>query len=267
MAKAVKTTIATYYVFDSAEAMSLHMAERLARGLAHAASGRGVARIAVSGGNTPRRSFELLASKEHPFRAQVPWNKTELWFVDERTVPPTDKESNYRMVRESLLDHVPLAPERVFRMEGELPPEEAAARYEAVIRNQLRLEGAELPSFDIITLGMGDDGHTASLFPHTQALHEWMSLCVANHVPQKDTWRVTLTAPVINNGREVVFLIAGEDKAAPLREVLLGEKNPEQYPSQLIRPASGQLTLLLDRAAAALLPAAVDGKGTVEISR
>jgi 6-phosphogluconolactonase len=182
-------------------------------------------------------------------------------------VPPDDEESNYRMVREALLDHVPLPAERVFRMEGELPPAEAAARYESGIRNQLRLEGAELPSFDILTLGMGDDGHTASLFPHTEALTEWMRLCVANHVPQKDTWRITLTAPVLNRARDVVFLIAGADKADPLHEVLLGDYNPEAYPSQLIRPASGNFTLLLDRAAAAKLPAPVDGKGTLEITR
>jgi 6-phosphogluconolactonase len=263
----LKTTIATYYVFDSPEMMSLHMAEHLAGGLAKAAAERGVARLAISGGNTPRRTFQLLASEDHPFRAQMPWDKLELYFVDERCVPPDDKESNYRMVREALLDHVPLPASHIFRMEGELPPEEAAARYESGMRNQMRLEGAELPSFDVITLGMGDDGHTASLFPHTEALTAWMGLCVANHVPQKDTWRITLTSPVLNRGRDVVFLIAGADKAAPLHEVLLGAYNPEAYPSQLVRPASGSLTLLLDRAAAAQLPPPVDGKGTVEITK
>jgi 6-phosphogluconolactonase len=267
MAKTLKPTLATYYVFDSPEEMALHMAEHVADGLASAAKARGVARIALSGGNTPRRTLQLLACDHHPFRSTVPWDKLEVYFVDERTVPPTDKDSNYRMVREALLDHVPLAPERVFRMEGELPPEEAAARYESAMRNQMRLEGAELPSFDILTLGMGDDGHTASLFPHTEGLSAWMGLCVANHVPQKDTWRITLTAPVLNHARDVVFLIAGADKAAPLREVLLGEFNPEEYPSQLVRPASGALTLLLERAAAAQLPEPVDGKGTLEISR
>jgi len=258
----------TYQIYDSPELMSLEMARRIAANMAQAAAARGVARIALSGGNTPRRAFQLLASEDHPFRDQMPWSKLELYFVDERNVPPDDKDSNYRMVRESLLDHVPLPPERIFRMEGELPAQEAAARYESTLRNHLRLEGAELPAFDMVTLGMGPDGHTASLFPHTQALHEWMGLCVPNHVPQKDTWRITLTAPVINRGRDVVFLIAGADKSDPLREVLLGVYNPEKYPSQLIRPASGKLTLLLDSAAAAELPPVPHGEeGRLEVSR
>jgi 6-phosphogluconolactonase len=258
---------ATYYVFDSPETMSLHMAEYTAKVLAQAASARRVARIAVSGGNTPRRTFQLLASQEHPFRAQMPWDQLEFYFVDERSVPPDHSDSNYKMAKEALLDHVPLPAERVFRIKGELPPEVAAAQYESAIRNQMRLEGAELPVFDLLTLGMGDDGHTASLFPHTEALHELLRVCVANRVPQKDTWRITLTSPVLNRARNVVFLIAGADKADPLHEVLQGAYNPETYPSQFVRPASGELTLLLDGAAAAKLPAPQDGKGTLEISR
>jgi 6-phosphogluconolactonase len=258
---------ATYFVFDDPETMSLHMAEHTAAVLAEAAAARKVARIAVSGGNTPRRFFQLLASERHPFRAQVPWERLEFYFVDERCVPPTDKDSNYRMAKESLLDCVPLSPDRIFRMKGELEPEVAAAQYESTIRNQMRLEGAELPVFDLLTLGMGDDGHTASLFPHTAALHELLRICVANHVPQKDTWRITLTSPVINRARSVVFLIAGADKAAPLHEVLEGAYNPEAYPSQLVRPVSGGFTLLLDHAAAAGLPAVKDGEGTLEIQR
>jgi 6-phosphogluconolactonase len=258
---------ATYFVFDSPEEMSLHMAELTANVLADAAKARKVARIAVSGGNTPRRSFQLLASEKHPFRAQMPWEQLEFYFVDERCVPPTDKDSNYKMVKEAMLDCVPLAKDRVFRMQGELDPEVAAAQYESAIRNQMRLEGAELPVFDLLTLGMGDDGHTASLFPHTEALHELLRVCVANHVPQKDTWRITLTSPVLNRARSVVFLIAGEDKAAPLHEVLQGKYNPETYPSQLVKPASGEITLLLDRAAAAKLPEPVAGKGMLEMQR
>jgi 6-phosphogluconolactonase len=257
----------TYYVYDDPEEMSQHMARLMTDSLGSAAARRGVARVAVSGGNTPRRSFELLADENQPFRRQMPWGKLGFYFVDERCVPPEDKDSNYRMTREALLAHVPLPEDHVFRMEGELPPEEAAARYESAIRNGLRLEGAELPAFDLVTLGMGPDGHTASLFPHTAALGETMRICVANHVPQKDTWRITLTYPVINRAREVVFLIAGEDKAEPLHEVLQGAYNPDEFPSQLIRPANGKLTLLLDRAAAAKLPEPVDGKGTLEISR
>jgi 6-phosphogluconolactonase len=219
-----------------------------------AVKARGVARIAISGGNTPKATFALLADRNQPYFAQVPWDKLQLFWVDERCVPPTDAESNYRMTNEAMLAHVSLPAAQVHRMEGELDPEEAASRYEAVIRTAFRLEGAELPTFDLVVLGMGDDGHTASLFPHTEALHEMARIVIANHVPQKDTWRITLTSPVINQAREVVFQIEGEAKAQVLHDVLLGPYDPESKPSQLIRPASGKLTLLLDSAAASKLP-------------
>jgi 6-phosphogluconolactonase len=147
-----------------------------------------------------------------------------------------------------------------------LEPEVAAARYESELRNAFRLEGAECPRFDLVSLGMGDDGHTASLFPHTAALHELGSLVTANQVPQKDTWRITLTWPVINHARSVFFLIAGADKAAPVHEVFTGPRDPERLPSQLIWPSSGILTLFLDKAAAALLPA-TDGEGCGVLER
>jgi 6-phosphogluconolactonase len=140
-------------------------------------------------------------------------------------------------------------------MEGELDPEEAAARYESELRNGFRLEGAELPRFDLIQLGMGPDGHTASLFPHTEALHETTRLVTANHVVQKNTWRITLTRPVINRASSVFFLISGTDKAQILKEVVTGPKDVERLPSQLVWPASGILTLILDKSAAAMLPA------------
>ena len=180
--------------------------------------------------------------------------------MDERAVPPDDAESNYRMTREALLDHVPLQPEQIHRIEGELDPEVAAARYESELRNSFRLEGAESPRFDLVALGMGDDGHTASLFPHTEAIHEVARLAIANHVPQMNAWRITLSWPVIDYASSVFFLIAGEDKAKILKEVLTGPHDPERLPSQLIWPVSGILTLFLDKAAAALLPA-TDGEG------
>jgi 6-phosphogluconolactonase len=220
-----------------------------------AAQARGVARIAISGGTTPKALFALLADRSAPYFAQVPWEKLELFWVDERCVPPTDADSNYRMTNEAMLAHVPLAPARVHRMEGELDPQVAATRYEAVIRAAFALGGGEMPVFDLVLLGMGDDGHTASLFPHTAALHELQRLVVANHVLQKETWRITLTSPVINHGREVAFLIEGAPKAQVVRDVFLGEYDPETRPSQLVRPESGRLTVLLDAAAASQLPA------------
>jgi 6-phosphogluconolactonase len=256
-----------YRVFASPAAAARAGARLFSDVAVKAAKDRGVARIAISGGTTPKLMFQLLADPAEPFLNQVPWDRIELFWVDERCVPPDNAESNYRMTKEALLSKVPLPAERVHRMEGELEPEVAAARCESVIRNTFKLEGAEPPTFDLILLGMGDDGHTASLFPHTDALNEMSHIVVPNHVSQKDAWRITLTWPVINQGREVAFLIEGEAKAQVLHEVFLGPYQPDTYPSQIIRPASGRLTLLLDRAAAAKLPAPKDSDstGTLEL--
>ncbi|MGB8260851.1 MAG: 6-phosphogluconolactonase [Terracidiphilus sp.] len=233
-----------------------------------AVAARGRARIAISGGSTPQAAFSLLADPAEPFRDAMPWERVELFWVDERCVPPDHPDSNYRMTRRTLLDRVPIPASQVHRMEGELEPEVAAARYESELRNSFRLEGAESPRFDLMALGMGDDGHTASLFPHTEAIHALGQLVVANHVPQKDAWRITLTWPVINHASTVFFLLAGSGKAAVLREVLTGPRDPERLPSQLIWPASGILTVILDKAAAALLPAPDEnGCGVLERER
>ncbi|MGD0479220.1 MAG: 6-phosphogluconolactonase [Terracidiphilus sp.] len=254
-----------YYVEPDAAALARRAAQYFVELSEKAVNARGRAKIAISGGSTPKATFALLADPAQPWRARMPWSKLDLWWVDERCVPPDDPDSNYRMTREAMLDHLPLSPEQIHRMEGELEPEAAAARYEAELRNNFRLEGAELPRFDGVQLGMGPDGHTASLFPHTRALHELGHLAVANHVENKDAWRVTLTWPVINRGSQVFFLIGGEDKAQILKEVVTGPRDPERLPSQLIRPAGGILTLLLDRAAASLLPAPdAQGCGTLE---
>jgi 6-phosphogluconolactonase len=261
-----RPVVITYRVFSSPAEVAKAAAELFTSSVVSAATARGTARVAISGGTTPKAMFALLADPAHPFVKEIPWDKLELFWVDERCVGPDDAESNYRMTREALLSKVPLSADRIHRMEGELPPEEAAARYEATIRNSFKLEGAETPTFDLILLGMGDDGHTASLFPHTEAINEMSHIVVANHVPQKDTWRITLTWPVINQGREVAFLIEGTGKANVLHEVLQGPYQPDMYPSQIIRPASGKLTLLLDAAAAAKLPEPTNGIGTLELN-
>ncbi len=263
-----KTIHITYQVAKNAEALSQRAAEFVTTCIEQSIAARGLARIAISGGNTPRRSFEMLADPALPFRARIDWSRLLLFWVDERCVPPDNTESNYHMTREALLSKVSLPTSQVMRMEGELEPEQAAARYESTVRNHFRLEGAEVPCFDLVALGMGDDGHTASLFPDTEALHEQMRLVVANHVPQKNTWRITLTAPVINHARNVFFLIAGQDKAQVLHNILQGPYHPESTPSQLIRPDSGKLFFLLDEAAAAELPAPdANGAGTLEVTR
>jgi 6-phosphogluconolactonase len=258
----------SYYADASPEAVNRRAAQYFVDGIRSAAGARGKARIAISGGNTPKHTFELLADPSEPYRQQIPWEKLELYWVDERCVPPDHPDSNYRMTREALLDKVPLNQSQIFRIQGELEPEESAARYEFDLRQSFRLEGAELPYFDMVQLGMGPDGHTASLFPHTQGLHEIMRIAIANHVAQKDSWRVTLTWPVIDRARDVFFLIEGADKVDALRAVFLGPYDPETFPSQLIRPASRRITLLLDSAAAAALPPPhADGVGRLEIIR
>ena len=258
-----------YHVFDEPYALNRAAAEHFVRGIQAAVAERGAARIAISGGNSPKPVFSLLADPAAPYREAVPWDRLWVFWVDERCVPPEHPESNYGAARELLLDRVPLPPERVIRIEGELDPEEAANRYEAAIRGYFRLEGAEVPIFDVVQLGMGPDGHTASMFPHTEALHETGRIAVANDAPgQKQNRRVTLTWPVINAGRDVFFLIDGEDKADPLGRILRGPYQPETLPSQLIQPRNGRLLFLLDRAAAAHLPAVDEqGRGAVEIER
>ena len=254
-----------YTVVDDARALAELAAETLVQQAEQAVSARRMARIAISGGSTPKAMFALLADHNRPWFARMPWSRLELFWVDERCVAPDHADSNYRMTREALLNHVPLSDAQIHRMEGELEPEVAAARYESELRNSFRLEGAETPVFDVVVLGMGPDGHTASIFPATEAINEMTKLVAANHVPQKDSWRITLTWPVINQARHVFFLIGGADKASVLRQVLAGPRNPDLWPSQLIRPASGILTLLLDRGAAAELPVTDrDGHGRIE---
>jgi 6-phosphogluconolactonase len=258
----------TYRTYPTSDAVAHAAAQFFADFAITAAQSRGLARIAISGGTTPKAMFELLADPTQPFLTTIPWDKLFLYWVDERAVPPDHEESNYRMTKQAMLSKVPLPADHIFRMEGELDPEVAAARYESTIRNSFKLEGAETPTFDLILLGMGEDGHTASLFPHTAGLDNLTNIVIANHVPQKDTWRITLTWPVINQGREVAFLIEGAAKAQILHDVFLGPYQPETYPSQIIRPATGKLTLLLDSAAADKLPAPDETThtGTLELT-
>jgi 6-phosphogluconolactonase len=263
---------AEYRVYGNEDALTRATADRFASGIRAAVESRGVARIAISGGGSPKPVFALMAAE--PYRSQIPWEKLWVFWVDERCVPPTSEDSNYGAAKELLLDKVPLPADHVIRIEGELDPAAAAARYESAIRGHYRLEGAEGPIFDVVQLGMGDDGHTASLFPHTAALHELGRIAVANHVPQqpKLSHRVTLTWPVINAAQDVFFLIEGAGKADPLARVLTGAYDPETLPSQLIQPRNGRLVFLLDQAAAAQLPAPAAGNeeektGTLEIAR
>jgi len=228
---------------DLAEAAAGDFAEKAKKAIAE----RGRFAVALAGGSTPEAAYKILAS-EYGESTDLDWNRVHVFFGDERTAPPDHEDSNYRMASETLLDHVSVG--SVHRMRGELPPDEAAADYEEELRSFFGAE--DPPRFDLIMLGIGGDGHTASLFPETEALEVTDRLAVANSVPKLETTRLTLTAPVINAARAVTFLVAGEDKAEALREILEGDAGPRAYPAKLVRP-DGDLTWMVDRAAARLL--------------
>lgn len=216
----------------------------------------GAFRVALSGGSTPRRFHELLA--EPSYRDQVDWSRVEFYWGDERTVPPDDAESNYKMALDTLLGPLLrrglITPAQIHRMPGEAADPAAGARaYADELRQGFGVAAGELPRFDLLYLGMGPDGHTLSLFPETAALSVRDQLVVANVVPKLNTTRLTITVPVANHAAVVAFLIAGGDKADALSAVLEGPYDPTLYPSQLIVPAPGELLFLLDKAAAAKL--------------
>ena len=239
-------------VFADPESVARAAARRVAELAREAIDERGAFSLALSGGSTPRRIYELLAGDE--FRDSVDWRGVHVFFGDERTVPADHAESNYRMANEALLSRVPLPAENVHRVEGLGDAAANASNYESVMRGFFG--GDEWPRFDLVMLGMGDDGHTASLFPGTVALSERRAWVAANWVEKLGAWRVTLTAPAINAARHVLFLVTGAAKAARLREVLKGERDPSRLPSQLIRPHEGALEWFVDRPAASRLEAA-----------
>lgn len=242
------------WVFDSAEEMAEAGAELFVRLAGEAqAAGRPFG-VALSGGSTPRAMFALLAS-DHS-RNRVDWSAIEVFWSDERAVPPDDPQSNFGMAKTALLDHVPVPPEHIHRMPAEQTPLVAIAdAYAAEIRRTLGVGRARTPRLDLVMLGMGPDGHTASLFPETAALEDRHRLVAANHVPKLDADRLTFTPKLINAAAHVLFLIAGEDKAAALNEVLEGERRPSLYPAQLVAPEDGTAHWYVDRAAAARLSA------------
>jgi len=222
-------------VLPDLEAISRAAAERVAA----LAQARQPFTVALSGGSTPRRLYELLATS--PFRERIPWAQVHVFWSDERCVPPNHADSNYRLARQTLLDRVPLPARNVHRIQGELEPEQAAAAYRTKLSTFLGDDGR----FDLVLLGLGDDGHTASLFPGTTALQERTQAAVAVYVKQLASWRVTLTLPALNAARHVMFLVSGADKAPALARVQAGEP----LPAGLVRPLQGQLTWLADRAA------------------
>jgi 6-phosphogluconolactonase len=229
-------------------------AEEVLRAAAEAIARRGRFTIALSGGSTPRNLYTLIAANAS---ASLPWDQMFFFWGDERHVPLNDPDSNYRMAKETLLSKVPIPPANIFPVPADNPDAAAAAQaYEDTLRKFFALAAGEFPRFDLILLGMGPDGHTASLFPETAALQEKSRLVVANWVEKLSNSRITFTLPVLNAARCVAFLVSGADKAAVLHEVLEGKAPGEKYPSKLVRPIEGKLIWFVDRAAASDLSTA-----------
>jgi|SRR5450432_1242143 6-phosphogluconolactonase len=248
-------------LFPDATPLTRRAAEEFVHAAIEAVATNGAFTVALSGGSTPKALYALLVD-DSAFRSRVPWDKMHLFFGDERHVPPGDKDSNFRMATEAMIARSPLKPEQVTRIKGEYPDtEKAAIEYEQALRAHFKLQEGELPRFDLVLLGMGEEGHTASLFPGTKALHPPAGRSVVrNWVGKLFTERITLTAPAINNANQVIFLITRADKALALKAVLEGPYEPEQLPSQLIQPTSGKFLWLIDRAAGNVLSADIAAK-------
>jgi 6-phosphogluconolactonase len=236
-------------IFDDPAALFRGAADEFASRATAAVQSRDRFTVALSGGSTPKSLYSLLARN-----ASLPWSKIYFFFGDERHVPPDHPESNFRMVREALLSKIPIPAENVFRMPAEIPDaQQAAETYEQTLRKFFSPPPGQFPRFDLVLLGMGPDGHTASLFPGIPALQEKSRWVVADWVEKFKTYRITLTLPVLNNAAVVMFLVSGQDKAGMLKEVLHGNQPGELFPSKLIRPSNGELIWMVDQSAAAQL--------------
>ena len=224
-------------IFDSSE--------ELARAAAEVFVTRCGKAVALSGGSTPRAMYEVLAQS---FRDRVAWSGIHFFWSDDRHVPPDDPESNYRLAHEALLSHVPVPPNNIHRIRSENPSAaDAASEYEQTL---IEVTGSDLPRLDLIFLGLGGDGHTASIFPGSEVLHETKRLVAAPWVEKLNAYRITMTLPLLNNAALIVFLVSGSEKAEIVREVLEGE---EKYPAQAVKPVNGELLWMLDKDAAAKL--------------
>jgi 6-phosphogluconolactonase len=249
------------HIFRDARELALGAGRHFAELARQYVVGTGRFTVALPGGSTPGGALAALAGE--PLAGQVPWSSIYFFWGDERAVPPDHAASNYRLAEQTLLSKVPVPRENVFRIAGEMEDlERAAEDYSAVLRKIFAGSPARTgsltalanwPRFDLILLGMGTDGHTASLFPDTAALAVNDRIAVVNYVPKLSANRITLTFPTINNARNVSFLVAGEDKAAVLKQLLEGPQSPELFPSQQVRPRSGALLWMVDEAAASLL--------------
>lgn len=240
------------HVYPTSQALLEAAAQHLLDHARQAIETRNSFTIALAGGSTPKGLYAMLAAP--PFRSQLDWTKIRFFWGDERHVPPDHADSNYRMAHEALLSHLPISMAHVHRVPSELPDAQTVAdQYEAVLRKQFEISEPEIPRFDFILLGMGPDGHTASLFPGTQAVHETNRLVAAPWVERLQTSRITFTPVLLNHARQVTFLICGHAKADTLHAVLEGPFQPDALPAQVIGPRAGTLTWFVDQEAAGAL--------------
>jgi 6-phosphogluconolactonase len=251
--KAVQTQNRKLQIVENGEALSLTAAEMMVSLALKKLKTKESFAVALSGGSTPKNMFGILAN-DAVLRGRMPWDRVHFFWGDERHVAPDHSDSNYRMTNETMLSRVPVPSENIHRIQAENPDAgKAAEDYEQELRRFFKLETEQLPPFDCVFLGMGPDGHTASLFPGTQALHERERLVVSNWVAKFQSHRITMTTPVLNNADTVIFLVSGEEKAEPLRVVLEGQMQTDRFPAQLIEPTHGKLLWLVDQAAAGQL--------------
>ena len=235
-------------VVPDAAALAEAASREFARAARDAVADRGIFRVALAGGSTPRALYGRLARR--PYRRSISWDRVRFFWGDERCVPPDDERSNYRMAREALIKRLEVPGRHVFRMKGEQAPGAAARAYEDALRREFSPRPVR---FDLLLLGLGEDGHTASLFPGTQALGQRRRLVAASFVPKFGEWRVTMTYRAINAARRIVFLVSGRKKAAPAEKILKKRRGYEQLPASGVAPRRGTLLWLLDEAAASKL--------------
>jgi 6-phosphogluconolactonase len=209
--------------------------------------------LVLSGGSTPKKLYHLLASS--PFKERIDWKKMYMFWGDERGVPLEDERNNARMAFDTLLDRVAIPKEQIFVMDTSLSPDAAAMQYEEILNEFFGTDVLPAKTFDLVLLGMGDDGHTLSLFPGTPVIHEEKSWVISYYLKAQDMPRITLTKNIVNHANHIVFMISGKDKSHALYEVIEGERNPDLYPSQVILPTQGELHFFVDESAASELKA------------
>ena len=236
------------HISDTPQLTSQQLAVWISQKIQEKAARHGSFTWALSGGSTPKMLYEILAAE--PYKSQIPWKQVHLFWGDERFVPFEDPRNNARMAFDTLIDQVNVPSSQIHVMRTDLSPEDAVENYTQILHRYFPAQGA---TFDLTLLGMGDDGHTLSLFPGQPIVHETTAWVSAYFLKAQDMYRITLTAPLVNRSAHIVFLVCGSSKAAALKQVLEGPFAPDTYPSQIIRPLHGQLNWFLDRAASVSL--------------